>query len=399
MGVVYAAFDSELRRNVALKLMRSNDERASERLVREARVMAQVSHPNVVAVYDVGTCEGRVFIAMELVCGDNLAEWLSAKPHSYKDVVAAFLEAGRGLAAAHAVGVIHRDFKPANILVSPTGRVCVTDFGMARPVSTGDANDLVCEGAAPSPSTLAHSFSTLTATGAVVGTPAYMSPEQFLGQPADARSDQFSFCVALYEALYGERPFAGRGVRGLSDAVSRGTIRSAPRGSKVPGAMRAVVLRGLRPSATERYPSMQALLDALLRFSATPPALVRPRRTGVAAVVLASAMVVGTLALSRHLPLPAGRPTPGGIAGTADPTTAVTDVRAAMPSLPLVAFSGATRSPMPAATKSVGRLPPARPPAPTAKAARAARGHMASMPADDTGLKSFDELTSAEHNR
>ena len=196
MGIVYGAEDPDLHREVAIKVLRHDFARtqpdAARRIVREAQAMAKISHPNVVTVFDVGTFDDRVFIAMERVRGGNLRSWI-AKQDSIGAIVDAFLEAGRGLVAAHDAGVVHRDFKPDNVLVGNDGRVRVTDFGLALDEASDRLSDLdlVASGSMP-----------------IAGTPAYMAPEQYSGANLDPRTDQFSFCVALYEALYGQRPFA-----------------------------------------------------------------------------------------------------------------------------------------------------------------------------------------------
>ncbi len=261
MGVVYAAHDPELNREIGLKLLRADEtgERAATgrtRLLREAQVLAQLSHPNVVAVHDVGTWEDQVFVAMELVPEGTLARWLKEEQPTWRERFQVFLLAGRGLAAAHAAGLVHRDFKPDNVLVGRDGRVRVTDFGLACPEaserspSTGDS-PLLSE--------------LRTTAGALIGTPAYMAPEQLAGKDADARADQFAFCVALYEGLYGERPFAGDSVGSLGREVLAGRIRPPPRRSAVPSRVRRVLLKGLATDAAERFPSMEALLAELER--------------------------------------------------------------------------------------------------------------------------------------
>jgi tetratricopeptide (TPR) repeat protein/predicted Ser/Thr protein kinase len=271
MGVVYAAVDPELARRVALKLVRGGESQA--RLLREAQAMARLSHPNVVAIYDVGEYDGRVFIAMELVAGENVRRWLRHASRSWRQVLELFRGAGRGLAAAHAAGIVHRDFKLDNILVDRDGRARVTDFGLARAVD--EVAEQESEGAGPpSPSPL---DTPLTQTGALMGTPAYMAPEQrSLGTPADARTDEFSFCVSLYEALYGERPFH-----------RDGTSREPPAGTRVPAWILRILVRGLAKGPEDRWPSMSALLAALDR----DPARVRAR-IGIAGLAVA---VVGAL--------------------------------------------------------------------------------------------------------
>jgi eukaryotic-like serine/threonine-protein kinase len=292
MGVVYAAYDPELDRRVAVKLLRPDrfsSEAGRLRLLREAQALARLTHPNVVAVYDAGTFGGRVFVAMELVEGETLRQWLEAGSRSWREVLDRFLPAGRGLAAAHAAGLVHRDFKPENVLLGRDGRVRVVDFGLAKALADA-AEEPAVEGVAAEDSGGAL-VTPLTEWGVVLGTPAYMAPEQLRGIAADARSDQFSFCVALYEALYGERPFAGDSPRAIAEAVSRGVVKEAPAGTKVPGWLRAVVLRGLKASPEERYPAM----DGLLRDLERDPEAVRRRWLAAAAIVILAGAVFGSL--------------------------------------------------------------------------------------------------------
>ena len=264
MGIVYAAYDAELDRQLAIKLIRADlvedlePDEAAARLLREAQALAKVSHPNVIQIYEVGMHDEQVYVAMELVEGQTLAAWMGEGRHPARAVLDHFIPAGRGLAAAHAVGLVHRDFKPANVLVGSDGRVRVLDFGLARRVEEPPPD-------ASSNASLDALSSELTVDGSRPGTPSYMAPEQHLGGNVDARSDQFAFCVALYEALYGERPFGGKNRTALALAVTRGEIRDAPRGSGVPEWLRRVVLRGLRQDPDARWPSMQALLDQLTR--------------------------------------------------------------------------------------------------------------------------------------
>ncbi|MBL4684598.1 MAG: serine/threonine protein kinase [Nannocystaceae bacterium] len=271
MGIVFAAHDPELDRKVAIKLLKlgewdGNDARL--RLQREAQALARLAHANVVAVYDVGVHENQLFLAMEFVSGQTLGAWMRSapQPRPWRDVVHVFVQAGRGLAAAHGAGLIHRDFKPDNGMISDDGHVRVMDFGLARasasPESKAPAEKTNPE-TEPSPPETRALASELTQSGAMLGTPAYMSAEQLNRQPADARSDQFSFCVAVYEALYGERPFDSRNLVELIFAVNQGEVRDAPQGSSVPAWLRKVVVRGLARSPEDRHVSMQALLDAL----------------------------------------------------------------------------------------------------------------------------------------
>ena len=289
MGTVYVAHDPELKRRVAVKLLRESEDanevtEQGRRLLREAQAMARLTHPNVVTVYEVGHWNERIFIAMALVDGGTLRDWCRT-PRTCDEIVDAFALAGRGLAAAHTAGLIHRDFKPDNVLVTAAGNVCVTDFGLARSVDDWAAVPAPSHAGAGSKDLATES--TVTRTGELIGTPAYMSPEQLDSKAVDARSDVFSFCVALWEALFGERPFQGATIHELRDAVARGPkepwrtvdrtlpratctgpeattrTRTAARPLDVPAALRDAVRVGLREAPRDRYPSMGALLDAL----------------------------------------------------------------------------------------------------------------------------------------
>ncbi|HUJ61654.1 MAG TPA: protein kinase [Kofleriaceae bacterium] len=280
MGVVHAAFDPDLERRVALKVLRaqSGGGEARQRLLREARAMARLTHPNVVTVHEVGSASGRDYVAMELVEGETLADWLRASHRSANEIVTAFVAAGRGLAAAHAAGLVHRDFKPHNVLRRRDGRICVTDFGLARGVEA----DARAAGADAKPA--ASSLSGITATGSVLGTPAYMAPEQWGGGAVGPEADQFAFGVALWEALTGERPFRGETIDDLKREVGRGpTTRDLHR---LPRRLREPLRRGLEPDPHRRYPSMDAMLAALVRAE---------RRPTVAIATAAVAMLGGAL--------------------------------------------------------------------------------------------------------
>ncbi|RMH43312.1 MAG: protein kinase [Deltaproteobacteria bacterium] len=289
MGEVYRARDPDLDREVAIKVMRAAPGGSSgttgdqRRLVREAQAMAKVRHPNVVTVYDVGTVGDRVFVAMELVRGGTLEQWLRAEPRSWREICDAFAQAGRGLAAAHRAGLIHRDFKPHNVLVDTDGRFRVTDFGLARPATAPEP------AAAPGARRASPVDVTLTATGALSGTPAYMAPEQHAGEPLDPRTDQFSFCAALYRALFGVLPFEGDTVPAIAEAVTAGRIRPPPRGARVPRWLARAVLRGLRRDPSERFASMDELLAVLDRHR-------RPRLRRWAPAI-AAATVAGAAAV------------------------------------------------------------------------------------------------------
>ena len=272
MGVVYGAYDPELDRKVALKLIKPGQgkDTARARLLREAKAIARLQHPNVVAVHDVGVFEDQVFLAMEFVAGGTIKSWLAERQRSWREIVDVFIAAGRGLAAAHAAGLVHRDFKPDNVLLDKEGRPRVVDFGIARQAGAGDdelageSGDVAEDGTATlRDSSGKHALATLTKTGTWVGTPAYMAPEQFLGERGDDKSDQFSFCVALYEALYGERPFAGDDMLSISVNVTTEQLRPLPKDRGVPTWVRRVIMRGLKVDAASRWDSMAALIRAL----------------------------------------------------------------------------------------------------------------------------------------
>jgi len=295
MGVVYRAYDPQLHRQVAVKLLRPALQDGTEsrsRLLREAQAMAQVSHPNVVMIHDVGTLEDRVYIAMELVEGRTLSRWLARKPRSWTEVVETFVQAGRGLAAAHAKDLIHRDFKPENVMMDETGRVRVMDFGLARSSGVRNGSREPGQGEQHKPTLDSGSSldEPLTREGALMGTPAYMAPEQFNGLPTDARTDQFSFCVAVWEGLYGLRPFSGSGITELMAKVSEGVIADPPAGD-VPRALEVLLRRGLRPEPEDRWPNLVELVDALER-------LVAPRQRSPWVPILATAAMVGAAGLA-----------------------------------------------------------------------------------------------------
>ncbi len=301
MGVVYAAYDPELDRKVAVKLLRADRatsaERTRARLLREAKAMAQISHPNVVQVHDAGTFQERVFVAMELVPGETLRAWTSRAARPWREVLDVFAQCARGLAAAHAAGLVHRDFKPDNVLVTADGRAKVTDFGLARAE--------VEEDDAPAAGGDAHLFRSATRTGALRGTPAYMAPEQLAGETADARSDQFGFGVALFEALAGARPFEGKTVGELRGAIAAGPADAARALRDVPNAVRRAVERTLRVAPGERFASMDEVAALLERPKSRRPTL----------------LALGAATCAVGLALAAGRATsaaPAPCAGVAD---------------------------------------------------------------------------------
>ncbi len=260
-GAVYSAYDPQLQRRVALKLLRpgrADTAHARARMLREAQALARLTHPNVVTVHDAGLLEDRVFIVMEYVVGHDLRRWVSVQSRTWRAVVSVYLEAARGLAAAHAIGLVHRDFKPDNAVLGEDGRLRVLDFGLARGVETeaGSQTDPL-EGER-------DALVSLTATGALLGTPAYMAPEQFSGGHAGPQADQYAFCVSLYEALYGARPFSADSIEGLRHAVLCGELPSAPRGA-VPRWLHESLVRGLAREPADRHPSMDSLVQVLGR--------------------------------------------------------------------------------------------------------------------------------------
>ncbi len=280
MGVVCAAYDPELDRRVALKLVRTrggpDETTLRARLQREARALARLSHPNVVTVHDVGTVDDQLFIAMEFVDGPTLARWLKEHPSaSWQEKLSLLLQAGRGLAAAHAMGLVHRDFKPDNVLIGKDGRARVTDFGLVRADALDDAVGMV------SPSATETDDDALTRTGLFVGTPAYTAPEQMSGKSVDARADVFSFCVTAYECLYGVRPFRAATLGELREAIRDARIVDVRDGG-VPHRIRRLLVRGLAADPEQRFASLTALLPELQRGP-----LVRRRRRVAAALLLA----------------------------------------------------------------------------------------------------------------
>ena len=356
MGEVYAAYDPELDRKIAIKLLLPSKGDGSTstgpvgRLLREAQAMARLHHANVVTVHDVGLHDIRVFVAMEYVDGGNLADWIDAgrdgkgQPHPWREVLERFLPAGEGLAAAHAGGLIHRDFKPANVLVGNDGSIRVADFGLARRavlddeggdedpstvdglpdevVGDGTMSESESESTSTGRSSLLRSLGRaslgrassigrlslghaslssvdslsmrMTVTGAMLGTPAYMAPEQYGQREVDARADQFSYCVALWEALYGERPFAGENLHALMFAIARAKLREPPANTDVPAWIRRALVRGLANDPARRWPDMRALLLALR----TDPSEKRRKwaMTGIG-LALVGGLVFGAIAM------------------------------------------------------------------------------------------------------
>jgi tetratricopeptide (TPR) repeat protein/tRNA A-37 threonylcarbamoyl transferase component Bud32 len=292
MSIVYLAYDPELDRRVALKLMRAGliGTLGRSRLQREAQALARLSHPNVVPVYDVGSVPGslgeQAFVAMEHVEGETLKQWLK-KPRTFRQIMEVMLDAGRGLAAAHRGGLVHRDFKPDNVLIGSDGRVRVVDFGLARTVedlSTSNPSERTPEPRMPPPrnadnpadsssSSARRNLEQVTRADQIIGTPAYMAPEQVLNGATDERADQFSFCVSLYEALWKAKPFeesqtvSGSRVMTIAEKKIKGKPRPLaappPKSSDIPRWVEKIVMRGLSLDPVDRWPSMDELLRQL----------------------------------------------------------------------------------------------------------------------------------------
>jgi Tol biopolymer transport system component/predicted Ser/Thr protein kinase len=327
MGVVYAAQDSKLGRKVAIKMLRSEgDAKLQHRLIREAKAMAKLAHPSVVSVHDIGEHDGAAFIVMEYVEGQTLRRWLAEVPRSVTEILATFMAAGRGLAAIHEAGLIHRDFKPDNLMIRDSGQVLVMDLGIAR-----DGSKALTSATLPDGSDDTSSSVDLTRDGALMGSPAYMAAEQFSAAEVTPKTDQFSFCVALWEALYGERPFAGENMAALIDAVTTGRMRAAKR-SDVPAALRSVLERGLQVEPQRRFESMTALLAALERASGTHRrARVRLAWAAASVIGLASIFVGVRAALDRA---PASAAAAVADATPSEPTPRASEPEIGQPAVP-----------------------------------------------------------------
>ncbi|MBL9020296.1 MAG: serine/threonine protein kinase, partial [Myxococcales bacterium] len=297
MGIIYEAHDPTLDRSVAIKCLRAEGAEPAARLLREAQALGRLAHPNVVTIFEVGQDGDRVYLAMELVHGTTARAWRAAAPRTEREILDVWHQASAGLAAAHAAGLVHRDVKPENVLVGDDGRVRIGDLGLAAAYAAPSAEP---EARAP-----ADPLATpLTQTGTLLGTPPYMSPEALEGGAVDARGDQWSLCVSLWEALSGERPFTGATQAELAAAIrarpiTRGRDAIAP-------ALRAVLERGLSVEPAARWPSIAALVTALDAAATTPPRSRRTRRrvwigAGAGGVV---ALAATWVALDRDRPSP-----------------------------------------------------------------------------------------------
>jgi hypothetical protein len=319
-GTVYRAKDPETGTLVALKLLVSEGRGSGPRarLLREAQSLAKLRHPNIVEFLEVGvfdpsvieptgsSSDNGVFLAMEYVDGWNLAQW-AEQPHPWQKVRDVFVAAGRGLAFAHERGFVHRDFKPSNVLVGKDGRVRVADFGLARATRELTAPLPAFAVHLPDEPSLPGAHIALTKPGTVIGTPAFMAPEQHLSSRADPRSDQFSFCLALYEALYRRSPYEGPTVGKILEAKLRGIIAPPPRDTQVPWRVNRAIVRGLAPDPMGRHGSMEELLAALLADSGGP----RPARVAIGVAGVAVVIAGGIAWKLSGMPTPTPTPTCG----------------------------------------------------------------------------------------
>ncbi|MEM9456492.1 MAG: serine/threonine-protein kinase [Myxococcota bacterium] len=354
MGKVFEGYDETLDRKVAVKLLHEGaGGQRRQRLLREAQALARLSHPNVVGVYDAGEHDGQLYVAMELVDGQTLWDWQKT-PRPWSDCLRIYMAAGRGLAAAHAQGIVHRDFKPANCILDLEGRVKVLDFGLARGVDEdddlaseregstieGNATPVLTQAetqaetqaktqASRSNPELSALLQQLTRTGATLGTPAYMAPEQASGRPTDARGDQFSFCVALYEALYAERPFAGNPGLALAAGQEPSFDAKSPSGlPAVPGWLQAVLRRGLSARRQDRFATMNDLLTTLDRGHRGQQ---RRRWLGGGLLGVAVLVSVGALAAVRMAPCEGLREAPMAVWGDAQRSAVERSLQASSP--------------------------------------------------------------------
>ncbi len=301
MGVVYTAYDDQLDRKVAVKVLRGeatrHDQTGRTRLLREAQAMARLSHPNIVTVYEVDQQDREIFIAMEFVRGLSLDAWLKGQARPWRTVLTTFIQAGRGLEAAHRANIVHRDFKPHNVLVADEGTVKVLDFGLARASEHAGSEELSATPESGAYNQKGSLLDTpLTRTGAIMGTPAYMAPEQHEGRIATAQSDQFSFCVSLHEGLYGLHPFDCSTLGSLIAGVTSGRLQEPGPNNNVPGWIRRVLVRGLAVDPDKRWPSMAALLTELAKDPA------QARRRWFTSAALAGFVGAGSFGAASLLP-------------------------------------------------------------------------------------------------
>ena len=294
MGIVFLAFDDRLGREVALKMHTGvDDAESTQRWLREARALARLSHPNIVQIYEVGEHEGSLFIAMERLAGSTLREWVKREQPSWQRRLEVLVQAGRGLQAAHAAGLVHRDVKPDNIVVGDDGRARVVDFGLVRDLAVGSSerpasvDGLGLSAEASFDTTGSAPKDTLTAVGAILGTPAYMAPEQQRGQACDALADQYAFSVTAFEVLHGVRPFHGRTLVELAGAIEAGEVAEIADGKMIPRRVRGAIVRGLAPDPAARWPDLASMLGELERG----------RSSSRTTVLIGGLVIASTLAL------------------------------------------------------------------------------------------------------
>jgi len=287
MGAVFRAVDRRLQRPVALKVHHG---RAASlvRLRHEARLLARLSHPNVVTVLEVVVHDGAPVVVMEYVEGGSARRWARDVGRTWQQILAVYIQAARGLAAAHAIGIVHRDFKPDNLLVGGDGRARVADFGLADGRSPGELDDVIKRSLVGARDSSVDASPDATDPSALVGTPAYVAPEQIISSKVDARADQFSFCAALFEAVYGVLPFPGNSALEMVGHILDGARIDPPSRRGVPGWLHAVIVRGMATRPEDRFVDMDALRGALER----PPT----RRA--AAFVVGGALVLGAAAVA-----------------------------------------------------------------------------------------------------
>jgi len=266
MGVVYSGYDPRLDRKVALKLLRSDSRRGKDgggrrRLLREAHALARLSHENIVVVHEAGEFNDQVYVAMEYVAGGTLRDWVRSAEPTWQEIVDRYVRAGRGLQAAHRAGLVHRDFKPENVLAGDDGKIRVTDFGLVQGTSGPGADEVPAERRARFPTSVP--MEAQTDHRHVAGTPGYLAPEIYRHQPADPNSDQYAFSVALHEALCGEKPFLGNTLAEIVLSQCHDRTKPAPKECQVPGRVLEILRKGYAFEPSDRHPSMAVLLGAL----------------------------------------------------------------------------------------------------------------------------------------
>ncbi|MCH9683844.1 MAG: serine/threonine-protein kinase [Deltaproteobacteria bacterium] len=308
MGIVYAAEDPVLERRVAVKLLRlerHGPREAAQRMIREGRAMAQLDHPGVLRVFEVGRSGDRVYVVMELATGGTLDAWLGRERRHVDEVLDRLLEAGLGLEAAHERGLVHRDFKPQNVFIRSDGSACVGDFSLVRGVELGETvAEPLADAGTSSPTAVPGADDPGAVTSAFGGTPGYMSPEQLAGGPIDARADQYAFCVTLWEALLA----AGPKLAGARAAEQReaGVVPKAHAGAAVPRPLRSLLERGLAADPDERFEDMGQLLDRLRAYRTRRRRWRRRTTGGLAILGVGAELVLASGGISVGAPVCSG---------------------------------------------------------------------------------------------